>query len=528
MEKDNITQVLNLLIGELRAPVTCQSVEEELARHPKYATLLAFSDLLNNWRIPNMAYKLTYEELLAAEVPVPFVAYLNNAKFALITHITNNQVIISNDTWNRHKLGIDEFKALYGGSILVAEKDETSGEIDYPLKQRREKLNNIRTPLVVWGALIVLFAFVLLNPSYTLDFNWQVALLTLFKTTGVAASILLLIQSIDANNPLIQKLCGGDNNKDCNAILSSKAAKITDELSWSEVGFFYFGGTLLTVLLNPDNNGTLQIIALINIISLPYTFYSIYYQWRIAGRWCVLCCTVQAILWFEFFALLPYLQNGIQLPGLQQWGNLFIGMAIPILSWIFIKPYLQLSKQIQPLKQQLRKFKYNTELFNKLLNEEEKYTLPAEEDSLVIGNREAKHVITMVSNPKCQPCSKAHKELDEWMASRDDIKLQVVFPASNNETDVRTKVALHIMALQASQDSVSLKHAVNDWYEHEQNDYDAWVKAYPVEKKIPYDQALEAQYEWCLRSEIKSTPTIFINGRKLPGIYQISDIKYFI
>jgi uncharacterized membrane protein/glutaredoxin len=460
-------------------------------------------------------------------VPVPFIAYLQH-RFVLVSSMDDKQVIISNEKLSNHQLNIDEFIKVYAGSILIAEKEADSGEADYAVKHRKERLNEMRTPFVIVGAVAILIAFMFSHSAYAASFNWQTALLTLFKTAGLATSILLLIQSIETNNPLIQKLCGGDNKKDCNAILSSKAAKITDELSWSEVGFFYFAGTWLVLLFNSNNNSLMQMLALLNMVSLPYTFYSIYYQWRVAKQWCRFCCVVQALLWLEFFAFLHYLTHGIQLPGLSGWGSLVIGMSVPVLVWVFIKPYLLLSKQIQPLKQQLRRFKYNTDLFNKLLNDEVKYALPNQEHSIIIGNREAEHVITMVSNPYCQPCSKAHKALDEWLANRDDIKLQVIFSNQDDENNPMAKVGPHLMSLQATRDDVSLKRALNDWYGQKQKDYDAWAKVHPVAENVPAKEALEIQKEWCKTAEIKGTPTIFINGRKLPQNYQTEDIRYFI
>jgi len=340
--------------------------------------------------------------------------------------------------------------------------------------------------------------------------------------------MLLLMQSLDTNNPLIQKICGGDSTKDCYAILSSKAAKLNDQLSWSEVGFFYFAGTWLVLLFNSSHSDLMQILAVLNIISLPYTFYSIYYQWRLAKQWCVFCCTVQAILWLEFFAFLPSLMRGIQVPTLIELSSVMMGMAIPILAWMLVKPYLLQAQQIAPLKKELRKFKYNTELFEKMMNDEVKYTLPDEEHSLIIGNCEAEQVITMVSNPYCQPCAKAHKALDELLTHRSDIKLQVVFSTHNNKSDKNTEVAAHLMSLQATQNDVSLKKALNDWYEQKHKNYEAWAKEHPKTTDFYAAEALVIQKEWCKLTEITGTPTLFLNGRRLPKSYQIEDLKYFI
>ncbi|RZK08814.1 MAG: hypothetical protein EOO43_21335 [Flavobacterium sp.] len=91
-----------------------------------------------------------------------------------------------------------------------------------------------------------------------------------------------------------------------------------------------------------------------------------------------------------------------------------------------IKPYLLQSKQIKPLKQQLRSFKYNLVLFNKIMVDEKIVPLPNEKDSIIIGNPKATKIITMVSNPYCKPCAKVHKVLEEWLSKRDDIKLQII------------------------------------------------------------------------------------------------------
>ncbi len=525
MEKNNFTRVLTQFVQALNIPVTRQSVSDELEKHPDYDSLLAFSEVLSRWQVPNAAYHLTFDQL--AEVPLPFITYTKSG-FTVVKDLDKNQVTVTNGRWGKKTIAAEEFKKSYSGSVLVAEKETNSGEPDYEKKRKKELLNDLRMPVVFGGSIILLIGFLFMHTAYAISFNLQIALLTLFKTGGLITSVLLLMQSLDTNNPLIQKLCGGDNNKDCNAILSSKAAKISDELSWSEIGFFYFTGTWIVLLFNSNHSSLIQMLAILNIVSLPYTFYSIYYQWRVAKQWCIFCCTVQAILWLEFFAFLPSLLHGIQAPTWVEWSSLVMEMAIPVLAWILVKPYLLQAQQITPLKQQLRKFKFSTELFEKMLNDEVKYTLPADEHSLIIGNREAEKVITMVSNPYCQPCAKAHKALDEWLTHRPDVKLQVVFSTSNNEKDLKTQVAAHLMSLQASQNDVSLKKALNDWYEQKQKNYEAWAKEHPKTTAVFAADALAVQKEWCMLTEVTATPTLFLNGRRLPKSYQPEDLKYFI
>jgi glutaredoxin len=525
MEKDNVTMVLNHFVAALAIPLTRKSLNDELQRHPDYYSLLAISEVLDNWHIPNEAYTLTFDELLAADIDGPFIAFVKAREFLTIHRLNEKEAIVSNEYWNKHRLSIAEFKQLYTGSILVAEKDEISGEADYAAKHRKEIVNNLRVPFIITGSTVLLLIWLLFRSPYLTTLNWQIALLTLVKTAGLITTILLLVQSIDSNNPLINYLCGGEN-KGCNAILSSKAAKITEELSWSEVGFFYFGGSWLVLLLYSNVTSVIALLALLNVLSLPYTFYSIFHQWKIAKQWCKLCCTVQALLWLEFAAFLPSILNGIHTPSLSDFASLITGMAIPVLAWVFLKPYLLLSKQIKPLKGQLRKYKYNKNLFKGLLNEEAKYALLDKESSLIIGNAEAENVITMVSNPFCQPCAKTHKQL-EWLKRRDDVMLQVVF-ATENDTDNYAEVAWHLLAMQQDRNDTSLEKALDTWYELKIKDFAAWAKVHPKTTTVENDGILEKHREWCALTEIKGTPTLFLNGRKIPQDYKPEDLKYFI
>jgi uncharacterized membrane protein/thiol-disulfide isomerase/thioredoxin len=342
---------------------------------------------------------------------------------------------------------------------------------------------------------------------------------------------LLLIQSIDENNPLVQRLCqAGGKKSDCAAILSSKAAKVTAWLSWSEVGFFYFAGTWLLVLFGGQSPLVWKTLWVLNVISLPYTFYSIYYQARVAKQWCVLCCTIQALLWLEFLPLLSanlLLSFNLAIDA-KSIANVLVCMLSPVLIWAVLKPLLLKVQQLEPLRQQLRKFKYNTELFNKMLQDQPKYVQPEGSWSVVLGNAEAGNCITMVSNPYCPPCAKTHKLLDELLAESDNVQARIVFTANNTDEDIKTPVSRHMMALNELADKAIIKKAMHDWYEEKQKNYEAWAKLYPVELNEANFYKLDKQRDWCDMAEIKGTPTLLLNGHILPDLYRLPDLKYML
>lgn len=529
MENLNSFKVLSHLIQHLNIPVTQTSIITELQKHPDLSSLRTISDILDTWNIPNAAYSVTIEELIETEIPLPCIACFVQGEFVLISQKNETQITVSNERWNKRQLGIDEFKKKYYGTILAFQKNAESGEADYAAKRRTEITQGLAVPFTFSGLGIILLIYLMTNPSYLYAFSWAAGLLLLIKTLGLTTSILLLVQSIDANNPMLKRFCGNDSSKNCNAILTTKAARITPELSWSEVGFFYFAGSWLALLFNNGDKGLISLLAIMNLLSLPYTFYSVYYQWRVAKQWCIFCCTVQLTLWLEFFAFLPLRSAGLHLPDLHGIGKLFISLLLPVLIWVFIKPYLFKIKQIEIFKQHLHRFKYNTTLFKKLLDEEVQYSLPRTEYAVVLGNPDAEHTITMVSNPYCRPCSRVHKVLDDWLNSKDNIKLQIIFSVEQSENGRQAKVAKHFLSLQADKDQLILRRAINDWYEQKQKNYDNWAKDYPVVNSLPIiQQSVRAQQEWCKMANITGTPTLFINGRRLPTAYMPEDIKYIL
>ncbi|MES2268098.1 MAG: cysteine peptidase family C39 domain-containing protein [Bacteroidota bacterium] len=520
----NADSVLIELIKLINPQITADEVTNELNIHPDYPNLLALNDVLNNFGIEAGAYRIDNDEL--QNVPLPFIAHTKKAgsEFLLVTALNQHKATVTDQNRKNYTLTLDELKVIFNNVVLAV---ESTGQ---PITTAKPGLKlNTEDNRLTLGIGLLAFAVVAGIISFAPVFtSWQTVLATLFKTAGVAVSILLLIQSIDRNNPLVQTLCGGGGKTNCNAILSSKAANVFDGLSWSEVGFFYFTGTWLALLFGGGNLALLQALAVLNIISLPYTVYSIYYQARVAKQWCIFCCMVQALLWLEFIPLVSSLNAPFQILSGKALLGLAICLAMPAATWLLLKPLFLNTQQARSLKNQLRNFKYNSELFNSLLKEQPKYAMPASDWSIVLGNVEAGNVITMVSNPYCPPCATTHQVLDEWLNRNPDIQLRLVFTAHNKDEDIKTPVTRHLMALNDLPDKSRVKNALHDWYEQKHKDYNAWAKAHPVTLDETKYYRLEKQQEWCNLAEIRATPTLLVNGHRLPDAYRIQDIKYLL
>jgi protein-disulfide isomerase len=224
--------------------------------------------------------------------------------------------------------------------------------------------------------------------------------------------------------------------------------------------------------------------------------------------------------------LIPDLFRPIVFLNAKEWAITIICFISPVILWLFIKPHLIFSQKVQTIQEQLNKFKNNEGLFQRLLKAQDPCLLLPEDDSLMLGNKDAKKIITIVTNPYCPPCAKAHKTLEEWLSVYNNFKLQVIFSTKSNGKDV----AGHIISLARDTNNKSnVSKALAEWYNQDQKDYPLWSKLYPVENNyMSVEGILEKHEEWCESTRIAHTPTILINGNYLPIYYQLDDVKYFV
>jgi len=525
-KRDNTTSVVVELIKSLKIPVTAKTLETELNLHPEYPSLLAINDVLNQFDISTYPFAdVTTEQLLS--VQTPFIAHTKSKGdgFKLIKQVTATEVSLDGKS-----IPLEDFLKIFTGTILIVEPGVAAGDVNFKSNRWMQFLNSLRLPATLTLIALMLLGALIFHSNFFASFNFRADLLLLIKLLGLVTSILLLMQSIDSNNPLVQALCHSETNTNCNAILSSKAAQAFNGLSWSEVGFFYFAGTFLTLLFNFNSSSVIQCLAILNLLCLPYTFYSIYYQGFIAKQWCIFCCTIQGLLWVEFICLFGYLQRPLGLPSMQECTDAFICFTIPFVLWIWAKPFLVEAQKVNPLNKQLFKFKYNIDLFGKLLSTQPKYASPDPSWSLVLGNTEnPSNIITIVSNPYCNPCNKAHETIEELLTSKKNLQVRFVFAFNKMEDDdIRMIVAQHLLMLDAITDKKLVREAMNEWYIKKQKKFDSWKEKYPA--SINNESTilkLQKNLDWLKLTEITATPTVLVNGYKLPYPYVLSDLKYF-
>ncbi|MCZ4222593.1 vitamin K epoxide reductase family protein [Pedobacter rhodius] len=521
VKKHNLDSVTQHLTKALGIKMHNSTISKCLREHPDYPSILSLSDCLKDWKIPNKAYRFIKTDYNLTNLSLPFIAHLeeHGGKFVLIHNIDEENITFSDEQKKSTTISNKKFFENWDGIIVHAQKGPQSGEINY-----FENALKYFFQVLVLPSVLILFSLLFIVAFSTLLPALYPAVLSVTKLIGLLVSIFLLMQTINAENPFIKNLCGLGGKNDCNAILNSRAAKLTDWLSWSEIGFFYFSGTLLLLLINPSS---MWLIMVLNLFSLPYTIYSFSYQYKVK-KWCVLCCSIQVVLISEFVCAVIFGNwnwNAYTIINSQLY-LVIICLLSPIIIWSFLKQYFLSTAQLKPLKRELNQFKFNNELFKNALSNQPIYNIDDDLMPIVLGNELADITITMVTNPNCTPCSVAHKGLTKLLESRSDIKIKLIFFTSDSE-DERAKVARHLTTLAFFRSKTIAEEALNDWYKTFMK-YENWQIKYPIEYKIEVEQAVNKQREWCDLADIDSTPTFFINGQKLPDPYKLDDVKYLL
>ncbi len=532
-KQENLAWVGSEYAQLLKVPLTNLTLQTTLEEHPDYPSLLSLSDAFDTFKIENAAIQIDAEQL--ETLPPPYIAHLKNdgGSFVLVQNATKSTFVYANENGKQSASQADFLKN-WDGVAFIAEPNEQSGEANYKTKHQAETLEALRWPLVGLGFMLFVAVGVWQAPTLA------VSVWVLLKAIGVVLSVMLLSVQFGQANNLTASLCKLNNKTNCNNILNSPAAKLTNWLSWSEVGLFYFvGGLLVLSPLNPpvgDLNTVLLPLWGLGGLALPYTFWSVYYQWRVAKQWCPLCLCVLAVLWLEAITglwvispLNPPVGDLNTVLKFSLWGGAMFRLggyfsllslfSFPSFLYLIIKPLILKASQTDQLKKDIRRFRNNPAIFEALLQQQPAMpALPADLQPIVLGNPEAKHTLVMVTNPYCGPCATAHQQLEQALAANSNLNANIVFTATNHPNDKRGPIARHLLAL----NGINQKEALTTWYAQAIKNYDTWAEQYPIDNTN--ENQLQKHKRWCEQANIEATPTFFVDGFALPQPYQIADV----
>ncbi len=525
---DNCVYATKRLLTLLNVKNTKKYLEDSILSHPEHPSLLAVSDTLKKYNIATLAVQIDEEKL--NDMPLPCIVQIKKhgtSLFFVLNKISEKEVEYYNDKNKPTKASKEEFLKMWTGICLLVETSEDSKEID--IDKKLFSINFVKRLKIFIAFLLlswIVISFLNSQQSASLVPATFTIFYTLLKITGLIVGGLLLWFDIDQYNPTLQNFCKGNSKKiNCNSVLTSKHSKLfKDTLSLSELSFAYFFGTLFFLIISQFSYYSLSISALISFVTLPVIALSIYYQAYIIKQWCKFCIIIQAVLLSEIFVSFfgNFYTSNVTLETLPL---LLALLLIPILVWKLVKPLLEIEKETNIHKRGLKKIKNNPSVLEGLLQKSRKIATPIEGLGISITNETAKYHVVKVCNPYCGPCAKAHPILED-LVKKGAINLQVLFTASSDTKDLKTKLVSHFLAIDNLRETKETQKALGDWYLADQKDYETFANKYPMNGELELQKnKIETMRAWCNTENITHTPTIFINGYELPKEYSIEDLQ---
>jgi uncharacterized membrane protein len=510
----------------MKVKVTEGSIKRSIEENAHFPSLLCLSETFSRYHINNKAFEIKPENL--DQLKPPYIAYIKvpnvGKDFVLVTGIGGNNVSYLHKDKKPRSFLKEDFLRRYQNIVWIAEPDEQSGEKDFDKKLRRQKAEVTKRSVWIASGVFLLVAAIIVNLTGTNVFAFTS--LAILKLVGTTAAVLLIVYENNKENVFVKDICRAGKQINCGAILNSKAARIMG-ISWAEIGLFYFTSTTLLLLLpNIAFAEKMAGLAFLNVFAVPYTLFSIGYQGLVAKQWCPLCLTVQAALLGEL--IWSIISHALKIPSVSIGVIFLLILGIVTLTWYGIKPLIRRANDANFYESAYKRLQYNPEVFNGLLQQQPKAPDGWQQIGITLGDPVARITIIKVCNPYCKPCAKAHPHLDEIIKYSDGVKLKIIFNAKNDARNSSTIVAKHLMGIAAEGDPRRTQRALDDWYLAEKKDYEAFAERYPS-APAPIEEAagakIEAMSKWCEEAEITFTPTIFVNGHRLPEGYGAEELK---
>lgn len=494
-------------------------VSQRLLSHPNYPSALCITSLLDDLGIENGVVKI--DEVQLSEIPTPFLAFIDREEFAIVTNL------------ERIENSIENFKSRWNGIVIYAEKP---AEIVVP--DELKKIKNLQHGLrMKWAMAMIVMA--VLSGMALVQSTILNAILCLLSILGLVICGSIVLRELGINSVVSQKLCGQGEKTGCDAVLHATVSKLPLDIRFSDVGVSFFSGIMFLLLMNAYVTEYYQktaqlFIAGVSLASIPFTFYSLYYQWKVIKQWCRSCLLVVIILWITaaMQSQYPFNLNSINIASALRIASIFV---LPGTLWLLIRAHLNHHQELINSNLLLQRVYRSPELLENHLHSQGKIDTTPWDHDYQMGNCNAACQIIVVSSHFCGPCAETHELLLRLLAKhQDEVGITVRYLIKSDEqnspkTTLARHMLKHALATQGFlKDPQQVRQMLSSWYRWK--DSEKFMAFYPVAKEkmdMDVDDLLEQQEKWCNTSEIYYTPTVIINGYKLESPYTPTDLLEF-
>lgn len=505
--------ILEIMLAKLRVKHTHSFANKLFEEHPHKTNLYGLSEMLSTYGIENAGVRIEDKSQLS-EIETPFIAHFGS-DFVVVTRIEEGQV---HYYWKGKpiKLPKDQFEQAWTGVALLVETNEQSIEPDYSAHRREELFDSFSRGVLLLSVVGLIGLGVFQSALWS---SWSILMLFFLNLLGLVISYFVVLKQLHIKGTYADKVCSLFSKSDCNNVLESDAAMLMGTIHWSEIGLGYFVSSVLLMLLFP---WSASYLVWISLCALPYSFWSVWYQRVRAKQWCPLCLMAMGVFWSLF--IVSWLGDLFVVPSFE-WASLcWIGVlfALPVTAiHLLVKP-LSESRKLRQITYEINHLKANESLFLALLQQQSRYSVSLSDSGILFGNREAPVLISVLTNPHCEPCARMHTRIDQFLKQcGDKYCVQYLFSSFNPSLDESNKALIAAYQDNTKEKAVEI---FNEWFASGKREKDTFFSKHNLQATPEVEVEFARHEAWKQQTQLRSTPTILINGYVLPENYKIEDL----
>ena len=517
--KEPLVALVKMLLKDNGIKINTEELEFQLRSHPTYPSLHSVTGVLDHFSIKNFALEVPKNNETLHLLPINFLALIKEDSyngFVFAKRIDQTLQLSYNDNQKKSVTETD-FLNIWSGVLVIIEVDDN----EIVKETKKESFTN-RNILATAIAIISIF-FIYQNTLFpTIHF--------FLSLIGLSVCTLILYHDLGIDSKALSKFCSEGNKKtNCNDVLNSKGAKLFGYFKLSDAGIIYFVSLIVSSVILKNSSNNYSPLIIISLLAIPFTFFSVYYQFSIVKKWCPLCLTVVSILWLQAIAILTSNYNEMSL-GINAILTTTFCFFFSFALWQFMSPLLKKEQELNTLKITHFKFKRSFNIFKSLINNSQKInTYINNPTEIILGNYkgEALLEVVLVTNPLCGFCREAHQLVEKLLGLKDrSISIIVRFNVSDDSNSLDSKISLRLIEIYNLSGKDDCLKAMHDIYSSiTPTD---WLIKWGEPSKSEYKTTLFQEKEWCKQHSINFTPYIIVNGGPFPREYNKTDLLYFV
>lgn len=511
--KNPVPNLLHSYLRKIGVMIDILRIKDIYGRHLLPHSIRALSDTLDELHVENMVCTLDFDQLFEIEGSFIVVAGKDEYPFFIVEKPDKEiqKITLHTSAGKRIVLTFDQFRAVWDGTVLMAEKGgqtQEGGRLTYGIKQGLGFVDRTARYWLPASVLYILCWGAMQTPAVS-DLRYLV------KFAGVLVSLLIVVKA--ALDPrLVRHFCRYGKHADCNEVFQSAGAKMFGWVSLGELSLAYFSVSLVWGIFVAADPAA--VFPLLDTLGVSFVVYSL--AWQVYHRkWCSLCLLIDFVLIVDLGAEVLLWGNFRNMSNIDFYPD-FVNFGLLFMSGLLgIKAVIAMAAQnlnIPHLKYKRERLLGSPDAFWLLLRQQPVEPADSNDVPTVCNFVEAVHTVTVIMNPSCPKCAEVH----DAIARLEGYRINLVFIV--NEGDRRSYDAALVMITSGMKyDWDVTNRVINRWYgKHELPEF--------LEPHYRAEEDLKAQMDYCRKIRIEGTPTILVDNRRLPAMYDAGDLKILL